>query len=74
MKIPPPLKWKNLAKYLLTHDFNDDGYRDFTLDDIKKIFGANAIRAYARGLDGALPFGENFALCLEEKFFTWGNF
>ena len=69
-----PLKWKNLAKYLLSHDFNNDGFRDFTIEDIKKIFGLNAISSYVRALDGALPFGHKFCSLLTRKRYYFGQF
>ena len=50
-----------------THDFNDDGYRDFTLDDIKK-FSAPTQLELTRML--RWHYSERiFALCLEEKFY-----
>ncbi len=69
-----PLKWKNLAKYLLSHDFNNDGFRDFTVEDIKKIFGLNAIKSYVRALDGALPFGHKYCSLLNRKRYYFGRF
>jgi hypothetical protein len=68
------LKWKKLAKYLLSHDFNNDGHRDFTVDDIKKIFGLNAIKSYVRALDGALPFGHKYCTLLTKKRYYFGRF
>ncbi|MAW06828.1 MAG: hypothetical protein CME61_00950 [Halobacteriovoraceae bacterium] len=69
-----PLKWKKLAVYLLTHDFNNDGFRDFSVMDLKKIFALNAIRSYVRGLDGALPFSEDFCSLSGRKKIFFGNF
>ena len=69
-----PLKWKILAKYLLTHDFNNDGIIDFTGQDIIKIFSTNAITAYARALNGNLPFDRKFCALTGNKKFIIGNF
>ena len=63
-----------MAKYLLSHDFNNDGFRDFTVEDIKKIFGLNAIKAYARALDGALPFGHKYCSLKNKKRYYMGRF
>lgn len=48
-------RWKILASRM-REDRNNDGLPDFSLDEIKKIFGENTLRAYRAGLYGQLPF------------------
>ena len=48
-------RWKYLATKM-REDRDNDGQPDFSLEEIRKIFGGNLLRAFRAGLHGQLPF------------------
>ncbi|MDQ7050937.1 MAG: FG-GAP-like repeat-containing protein [Enterobacterales bacterium] len=53
-------RWKILATYM-RKDNNGDGIADFSIVELKKIFGGNLIRIYRAGLLGQLPFEPGYS-------------